>query len=331
MTCQPGVLTETLRASWTPRHDVSGNQGREHKPPRLCGQPFTRATSTFCENCEMLQARSTAAHHGNFLPPWLGRSSLRPHVAGCACPPPYTPTSLPPKHNLASQGLRKDPDLHFPSREGCTLATLWSFIRAMVMVLFGAPGDCCRAGGQRHVKCPWMKRWSADFLPFRSDNHWSSSKNELGFPTVLSLVLCSERRRKQDTGPASGEHLSRDGFLQSFIHLFNKYFLSTNYVQSLDCGHLGYKPKQGSLSWRTAILGKHTCIFIFGIVTKSKLALPATQQPINQRRGTEARNMKCVGKLVDQENGRLMSQNSHLIWAWMPGFSVDQRQGGKER
>ena len=146
------------------------------------------------------------------------------------------------------------------------------------MVLFGAPGDCCGVGGQRHVKMSLDEKMVCWFLPFRPDNHWSSSKNELGFPTVLSFVLCSERRRKQDTGPASGEHLSRDGFLQSFIHLFNKYFLSTNYVQSLDCGHLGYKPKQGSLSWRTAILGKHTCIFIFGIVTKSKLALPATQQ-----------------------------------------------------
>jgi len=46
-----------------------------------------------------------------------------------------------------------------------------------------------------------------------------------------------------------------------------------------------------------------------------------------KRRGVEARNTTLFGKLPDQEDGRLMSQNNHLIGIWMPGSFIDQRWG----
>lgn len=233
MTCPPGILTETLCASRTPWHDVSGNRGREYKPPRLCGQPFTRAASAFCENCEMLLAGGTAAHHGSFLPPWLGCSSLRPHVTGPPTPPPV----FHPNTTWPARGWGKTRSSFFflgrvrLSRLLCGHSSVnfraWSWCYLGPLVTVGGAETCKDVPG-------WKD--GLDFLPFQSDNHWSSSKNELGFPLVLSLVLCSERRRRQNTGPASEEHLPRDGFLQSFIHLFNKYFLSINHVQGLDVG-----------------------------------------------------------------------------------------------
>ena len=35
--------------------------------------------------------------------------------------------------------------------------------------------------------------------------------------------------------------------------------------------------------------------------------------------------MTLFGKLADWEDGRLMSQNSHLIGIWMPGSFIEQR------
>ena len=45
----------------------------------------------------------------------------------------------------------------------------------------------------------------------------------------------------------------------------------------------------------------------------------------------EARNTTLFKKLADQEDGRLMSQNSHLMGAWMLGSFIEQRgEGGEE-
>ena len=37
--------------------------------------------------------------------------------------------------------------------------------------------------------------------------------------------------------------------------------------------------------------------------------------------------MTKFGKPVDQEDGRLMSQNNHLLGVWMPGSVMNQRLG----
>ena len=36
--------------------------------------------------------------------------------------------------------------------------------------------------------------------------------------------------------------------------------------------------------------------------------------------------MTLFGKLAYQEDGKLMSQSNHLIWVWMPGSFINQRQ-----
>ena len=40
--------------------------------------------------------------------------------------------------------------------------------------------------------------------------------------------------------------------------------------------------------------------------------------------------MTLFGKLTDQEDGRLTSQNNHLVGVWMPISLIDQREGGVE-
>ena len=40
--------------------------------------------------------------------------------------------------------------------------------------------------------------------------------------------------------------------------------------------------------------------------------------------------MTLLGKLADQEDGRLKSQNNHLIGVWMPVSFIAQRGGGDE-
>ena len=48
--------------------------------------------------------------------------------------------------------------------------------------------------------------------------------------------------------------------------------------------------------------------------------------PVNPRdRGVEARNRTLFRELCDLEDGRLMSQNNHLVKAWTPGSFMDQR------
>ena len=51
-------------------------------------------------------------------------------------------------------------------------------------------------------------------------------------------------------------------------------------------------------------------------------------RPINPRRGVEARNMTLFGKPADREDGRVKSQNNHLIGVWMPVSFIAQRWGG---
>ena len=62
-------------------------------------------------------------------------------------------------------------------------------------------------------------------------------------------------------------------------------------------------------------------------VTKSKLALLATRQAnkSKRRQGVKARNTTLFRKPADREDGRLTSQNNHLVEAWMPGSFMDQR------
>ena len=48
---------------------------------------------------------------------------------------------------------------------------------------------------------------------------------------------------------------------------------------------------------------------------------------LTERQGVEARNMTLLGKLADQEDSRLPSQNNHLIEVWMPGSFIEQRAG----
>ena len=53
---------------------------------------------------------------------------------------------------------------------------------------------------------------------------------------------------------------------------------------------------------------------------------------MNLRQGVEARNMILFRELADQEDHRLISQNNHLIWVWMPGCFIDQKWwGGGEK
>ena len=64
------------------------------------------------------------------------------------------------------------------------------------------------------------------------------------------------------------------------------------------------------------------------IVTGSKRPLLAAQQAHkSKRRGVEARNTTLFGKLVDGEDGKLMSENNHLVGPWMSGSFMDQRWG----
>ena len=53
-------------------------------------------------------------------------------------------------------------------------------------------------------------------------------------------------------------------------------------------------------------------------------------RPVNQRRGVEARNTSLFRKPEDREEGRLKSQNNHLIGVWMPVSFIVQRGGGDE-
>ena len=41
----------------------------------------------------------------------------------------------------------------------------------------------------------------------------------------------------------------------------------------------------------------------------------------------EERNTTLFGKPDDREDGRLMSQNNHLVGVWMPGSFIEQRGG----
>ena len=66
-------------------------------------------------------------------------------------------------------------------------------------------------------------------------------------------------------------------------------------------------------------------------VTKSRLTLLAARQ------ANESERVRCWGKEetlirepADREDGRLAPQNNHLIWVWMPGSFIYQRERGNE-
>ena len=54
-------------------------------------------------------------------------------------------------------------------------------------------------------------------------------------------------------------------------------------------------------------------------------------RPTNRRQGVEARSITLFRELADGEDGRLMSQNNHLIGVWMPGSFIDQRERSSEK
>ena len=63
-----------------------------------------------------------------------------------------------------------------------------------------------------------------------------------------------------------------------------------------------------------------------GYVTGSKLALlPAREASESKRRGVKARNMTLFRKPADQVDGRLMSQNNHLVGVWLPGSFMNKK------
>ena len=74
----------------------------------------------------------------------------------------------------------------------------------------------------------------------------------------------------------------------------------------------------------------HFCNHTGGHVTESKLALLATDGPMNQRRGVDARKTTLPGKPADREDGGLESPKNHLIGVWMPVSFIVQRAGGDE-
>ena len=65
-------------------------------------------------------------------------------------------------------------------------------------------------------------------------------------------------------------------------------------------------------------------------VTKSKLILLASLEASESEGwGVEARNVILCINLADQEDDRLMSQNIHLVWIWMPGSFICRGSWGK--
>ena len=53
-------------------------------------------------------------------------------------------------------------------------------------------------------------------------------------------------------------------------------------------------------------------------------------RPTNRRQGVEARSITLFRELADGEDGRLMSQNNHLIGIWMLGsFMGEVRKQSK--
>ena len=60
---------------------------------------------------------------------------------------------------------------------------------------------------------------------------------------------------------------------------------------------------------------------------KSKCTLLITWQSNTSETMCWGKKYNFFGKLSDQEDGRLVSQNSHLIWSWMPVSFVEYRAG----
>ena len=63
-------------------------------------------------------------------------------------------------------------------------------------------------------------------------------------------------------------------------------------------------------------------------VTNSKLLCSPHKRPMNPRFRCWNQGIGFYSEnkiLVDQEYGRLISQNNHLVWVWMPGSLMSQR------
>ena len=63
-------------------------------------------------------------------------------------------------------------------------------------------------------------------------------------------------------------------------------------------------------------------------ISESKLTLFATREASeSEGQRVEERNTTLFGKPADRKDGKLLSQNNHLVGVWMPGSFMDQRWG----
>ena len=82
----------------------------------------------------------------------------------------------------------------------------------------------------------------------------------------------------------------------------------------------GYMPGVGLLDHMVILF----LVFWGTSVTESKLTLLATWEASESKgQSVEARNMTLFRKPADQEDGRLMSQNNHLVRVWMPDSFIE--------
>ena len=97
-------------------------------------------------------------------------------------------------------------------------------------------------------------------------------------------------------------------------------YLPLGWVRTLRWFYLLFAPSQSSLEG-----------FPSHPVIKSKLILPTAQQANkSKRRGVEARNVALFREPADQEDGRIMCLNNHLIGVWMPVSFTELRGKGSE-
>ena len=76
--------------------------------------------------------------------------------------------------------------------------------------------------------------------------------------------------------------------------------------------------------------------FVFSLIATSESKFQALStlhmrgQWIREGWGIEARNMTLFRNLAYWENGRLISQNNHFPWVWMPGLYGTEMRRGEE-
>ena len=105
-----------------------------------------------------------------------------------------------------------------------------------------------------------------------------------------------------------------------FFYLFWYSYLPLGWVRTLCWFYLLFASSQPSLEG-----------FPSHPVIKSQLNLPTAQQANKTKRwGVEARNVALFREPADQEDGRIMCLNNHLIGVWMPVSFIELRGKGSE-